>query len=121
MGRSGDDNRWEEGSVQWWDLGGEERRKGRGWVLNRSVYQKPSRSVSSPVQPLVPTVQAQLKSWLAQGARPHQNGGQVAVVPAGSAFKTLLPLESDLKESIRFFNFDGIFLQPALWSTLLYR
>ena len=56
LGRSSGDSNWEWGSAQWRDLGGEERRKGRGWVLKRSVHLKSSGSMGISIRPLVPTV-----------------------------------------------------------------
>ena len=58
--------------------GGKKKGKGLGFEpfgLSKTV--RVSR-FTSPTAVL--TVQAQLKSWLAQGAGPDQNGGQVAVI-----------------------------------------
>lgn len=79
MGRSGDDNCWEGWSAQWRDLGGKERRKERGWVLNRLVYQKLIGSIGSSVRSLTLAVRARLKSWSTLG--PDWNGGRVVVKP----------------------------------------
>ncbi|KAJ9679427.1 hypothetical protein PVL29_021376 [Vitis rotundifolia] len=57
LGRGGGDYSWGARSAQAQDLGGEERRNGGGWLLNRSIHQKTgsaSRFKSYPAQMIKP-------------------------------------------------------------------